>query len=168
MADKSRRSKKPEKAPEKPKVKLTEGSKKARLTAARLAAAQVMYQMWLNGEDAKSATRDYMQNRAGFEIDGDTLVPADGELLEKIVSGAEKHHKDIDAIITKNLDKKSSSVEPLLRAILTAGIYELLQHTEIDAGIIIADYLNVTHSFYDGGEGKLVNAVLDKVAKAVR
>jgi N utilization substance protein B len=39
---------------------------------------------------------------------------------------------------------------------------------DVDAPLIISDYLNVTHSFYDQGESKLVNAVLESVRVAVR
>ena len=154
--------------PETRKVKLTEGSKKARLTAARLAAVQVLYQMWMGEMDAKTAVKDFMDHRAGFEFDGDVFVPADADLLEKIVVGSDGRKAEILGIITINLEKKAELVEPLLRAILMAGIYELMAHSDINAGIIIADYLNVTNGFYDGGETKLVNAVLDKVGKAVR
>ena len=154
--------------PETRKVKLTEGSKKARLTAARLAAVQVLYQMWLGEMDAKTAVKDFMDHRAGFEFDGDVFVPADADLLGRIVTGADARKGEISGVITLNLEKKAELVEPLLRAILTAGIYELMAHGEIDAGIIIADYLNVTNGFYDGGETKLVNAILDKIAKVVR
>lgn len=154
--------------PETRKVKLTEGSKKARLTAARLAAVQVLYQMWLGEMDAKAAVKDFMDHRAGFEFDGDVFVPADADLLERIVVGADGRKAEIMGIITVNLEKKAELVEPLLLAILLSGIYELMAHAEIDAGIIIADYLNVTNGFYDGGESKLVNAVLDKIAKTVR
>lgn len=155
--------------PEKRKVKLTAGSKTARLTAARLAAVQVFYQMLLDDAvDAVTAVNDFMEHRAGFEFDGDVFVPADADLLGRIVKGAQGRRADIDRLITANLDRKVEHVEPLLRAILTAGIFELLAHADIDVGIIIADYLNVTNGFYDGGETKLVNAVLDKIAKSAR
>lgn len=155
--------------PEKRKVKLTAGSKIARLTAARLAAVQVFYQMLLDeAVDAATAVRDFMEHRAGFEFDGNVFIPADADLLGRIVKGAQERRADVDRLIATNLDRKVEHVEPLLRAILTAGIYELLAHADIDTGIIIADYLNVTDSFYDGGEVKLVNAVLDRIGKSVR
>jgi len=153
----------------KPSVKKTEGSAKARKSSARLAAVQVLYQMRLNNQDAKSTLRAYIERRSGFELDGDILVPADEELLTDIIMGLQKRWEDVDAIVAKTLaDGGKSGVELLLECILRAGTYELLAHGSIDTGIIINDYLNVTTSFYDGTEPKLVNAVLDKVAKAVR
>jgi transcription antitermination protein NusB len=155
--------------PEKPAVKKTEGSLKARKASARLAAVQVLYQAKLNNQDIKSVVREFISHRIGFEIDGDVLVPADAELLEKIAHGVQMRWADIDGILTKALaDGKKTGVETLMDCILRAGVYELLAHGQVDAGIIINDYLNVTAAFYDGTEPKLVNAILDKVAKAVR
>ncbi|HYD18845.1 MAG TPA: transcription antitermination factor NusB [Patescibacteria group bacterium] len=169
MVDKQKITKVPPKAPEKRAVKKNAGSAKAKKTAARLAAVQVLYQMRLNNQDAKSAVREYISHRSGFTLDGDTFVPPDEELLESIVLGLQQRWGDVDNIVSAALaDGKKGEVETLLEAILRAGAYELLAHGSIDTGIIIHDYLNVTNGFYDGQERKLVNGVLDKIAKSVR
>jgi N utilization substance protein B len=140
----------------------TQGSAKARKTAARLAAAQVLYQMRLNNQDAASALKD-------FPGSGPEFVTADKDLLSDIVRGAEKRWEDIDHVLSRALEAgKREKEELLLECILRAGICELLEQGKTDAGIIINDYLNVTTGFYGGSEPKLVNAVLDRVAKSVR
>ncbi len=155
--------------PEKRVVKGNAGSPKARKTAARLGAVQVLYQMRLNNQDAKSALREFLDTRVGFDLDGDKFVPADTQLLEEIVSGIAARWADVEVILAKALaDGKKSDPEALLDCILRAGIYELMAQGKTDTGIIINDYLNVTTGFYDGNEPKIVNAILDKVAKAVR
>jgi N utilization substance protein B len=155
--------------PEKRVVKPTAGSPKAQKTAARLAAVQVLYQMRLNNQDAKSAVAEFIDTRVGFDLDGDRFVPADAELLNDIVLGVAARGADIEPVLAKALaDGKKTDVELLLECVLRAGIYELIAHGTTDAGIIINDYLNVTTGFYDGNEPKIVNAILDKVAKAVR
>jgi len=170
MADKPKITKVPKKPPEKPAAKKSAGSPKAKKTAARLAAVQVLYQMRLNNQDAKSAVREYIAHRSGFNLDGDVYVPPDEELLQDIVLGLQKRWADVDAVVTAALSERKGGgdVETLLESILRAGAYELLAHGKIDAGIIIHDYLNVTTGFYAGPETKLVNAVLDKIAKTVR
>ena len=45
---------------------------------------------------------------------------------------------------------------------------ELHNHPAISAGVIINDYVDVAHSFFDSKEPGLVNAVLDKLAKTLR
>lgn len=145
------------------------GSPKAQKTAARLAAVQILYQMKMNNQDAPSALREFISSRIGFNLDGDVFVPADKEMLENIVLGVQERWMDIDAIVMQVLaDGKKDSVETLIDGILRCGVYELLAHGDIDTGIIIHDYLNVTAGFFDGSEPKLVNAILDKVAKTVR
>ena len=155
--------------PERPVTKEKAGSAKAKRTAARLSAVQVLYQMRLNNQDAKSALKDFADHRIGFILDGDAFVPPDREMLDEIVNGVVERWTDIDEIVTKALaEGKKGEVEALLQSILRAGVYELLAHGKTDTGIIINDYLNVTNGFYDGSEPKIVNAILDKVAKAVR
>jgi len=172
--NKAPEKKKPEKrglgaAPEKRVIKKTAGSPKAQRTAARLAAVQVLYQMRLNNQEAKSAVREFIDTRIGFDLDGDKFVPADVDLLTEIVMGVTKRWTDIEVILAKALaEGKKGEVETLLESILRAGIFELMEHGKTDTGIIINDYLNVTTGFYDGKEPKIVNAILDKVAKAVR
>ena len=156
-------------APEKAVVKKTEGSAKARRTAARLAAVQVLYQMRLNNQDARSAVREFIDHRIGFDLDGELFVPADQEMLEEIVMGVAERWADIEAMVGKALAAgKKGEVETLLESILRAGTYELMAHAKVDSAMIINDYLNVTTGFYDGAESKIVNAILDKIAKAVR
>lgn len=150
-------------------AKKPKGSAIARKSAARLAAVQVLYQMRANHQDAKEALHEFIADRIGKAIDDEMLVPADTDMLRDIVLGVEKRWTDIDGIIAKALEEGGrDKVEPLLECILRAGVFELLEHGSIDTGIIINDYLNVTTSFYDGAERKLVNAILDRVGKTVR
>ena len=83
--------------------------------------------------------------------------------------GTAQRWQDISQILEAALQQGGrEEVELILECILRAGIYELLAHGDTDVGIIIHDYMNVTTGFYDGKEPKLVNAILDKVAKKVR
>ena len=155
--------------PERPVLKGNEGSIKARKAAARLAAVQVLYQVHLNEQSADAALADFIKNRIGYKLDGDVFVPANKELLTKIVKGVEDRLEDIDNIVKNALAKgNKADVELLLNSILRAGVYELISDSSVDSGIIINDYMNVTTAFYEGSESKIVNAILDGVAKQVR
>lgn len=59
-------------------------------------------------------------------------------------------------------------LEPLLKSILLCGVCELLEHQDIDAPLIINDYLNVTHAFYEQQQVNFVNGVLGKVTSVLR
>jgi N utilization substance protein B len=154
---------------EKRELKGNKGSAKARRTAARLAAVQVLYQMGLNNQGAAEAVEEFISHRVGFNLDGDVFVPADADLLRDIVNGVQERWLDIEQVRAAALAEGGrTDVEAILEAILRAGIFELIGQPQTDAGIIISDYLSVTAGFYEGGETKLVNAILDNIAKKVR
>lgn len=155
--------------PEKRAVKDKVGSAIAKRTSARLAATQVIYQMRHNNQDAQSAVEEFIARRIGFELEGDTVVPADKDLLKEIVLGFAAREADVRTLVSAALAQGGKSeVEDLLEAILLAGVSEIISNSNTDVGIIINDYLNVTDSFYTGSETKIVNAVLDGIAKKVR
>lgn len=152
------------------------GSRIARLSAARLAAVQAVYQMKANEQSASDVISEFKAHRLGKPVDDQNMVLPDGILFTNIVSGMAVREADLLGVIDTSLavenERKSThsldSLDLLLQCILLCGAYELLAHHDVDAPIIISDYLAVTHAFYEGGEAKLVNAVLDSVKKALR
>ncbi len=154
----------------KPLIKLTEGSLKARRTAARLASVQVLYQISITEQTATTALSDFIDNRIGYELDGDLFVPADQPTLTSIVKGVEEYREDLQEIVTGALSSRKSGTPPeeLLMIILLCGCYEILHHNTVDIGVILNDYMNVTSAFYEGSEPKLINAILDGIAKKIR
>ncbi len=149
---------------------MSEGSQKAKALSARLMAVQAVYQMRYTKEPLKSVYQEFITHRKEPEVDGEKLVPPDGRLFKQILYGVEERYVELDSVLSANLKKDASDreVELLLEAILLCGAYELLVQTDIDAPIIINDYLNVGHAFYDKNEVALINGVLDSVAKAFR
>ena len=147
-----------------------QGSKKAQAAAARLVAVQAVYQMLTNEQSASSVISEYKLHRLGKEIAGEDMVTPDGVLFETVVIGVFDRMNALEDAVTAAFAKagKSKPAEPLLNAILLCGAFELLAHLDIDAPLIVSDYLNVTHAFYEPGESKLVNAILDTIKKAIR
>ncbi len=145
----------------------------ARNSAARLAAAQALYQMELVTTRPDTIIRDFLEKKMPNETgDNEIALPQDfeGPLFSAIVRNAISRKADIDGMLQTSLDAKwpFDRLEKLLRAILRAGTAELLEHGTIDTGIIINDYVNVAHGFFAGKEPALVNAVLDRIAKQLR
>lgn len=144
-------------------------SPKAKSLSARLLAVQALHQNMHNTQALRSVAREYLDHRTEMMVDGEKLVKPDGALFEKILSAVEDRHADIEGLISANIRKKEESqdFEPLLKAIFICGTAEILTQP-IDSAIIINDYLNVTHAFFEQREVGLVNAVLDAVATALR
>lgn len=146
------------------------GSQKARNTAARLVAVQCIYDMAITGNSANDVLADYRDHRYGQREEGVQFVPADLDLLAKIVRGVDSRRAELLEMVQGALEGRSGSTQPeaLLRAVLLCGAYEMLAHLDIDAPILISEYNNVADGFFGGPEPKLVNAVLDRLNKALR
>jgi N utilization substance protein B len=138
---------------------------------ARLAAVQALYQIALTGRDAADVIRDSRDHpRSLFLDERISSSDVDQESFGDIVNGVTQNAAALDELIAGAIDAKLSAgrLEILLRAILRAGVYELHHHGAISTGVIINDYVDVTHSFFNGKEPGLVNAMLDKLAKKLR
>ena len=145
-----------------------EGSAKARNSAARLLAVQAVYQMHKNEQNAEAVIREFLEHRAGMEVDGDVMVPPNEEHFINVVKGVEEHIEQLQDMVKQNRKEGAAQAEPLLKALFLCGTYELMVLQTIDFPVIISDYLHVAHAFYDENEAKLVNALLDSIRKTVR
>ena len=154
------------------KEKTKTSSKKAKSQAARLMAVQAIHQNMLNKKPVSKLIDEYLSKRVGMIVDGKEMVEPDGTLFKSIIEGVARRYSDLDVIIIANLKKGENDepkvVENLLKAILLAASFEILEHGHIDSPVIINDYLNVTHCFYSKGEVSLVNAVLDAISSSIR
>lgn len=148
--------------------KVHKPSAKARKTAARLLAVQAVYQASLNEQPLKDAAQEYLNHRTGMSIDGEEMVAPDKALFTKIMTGIADNKADLGHVVQANLKTDGQIAEPLIKAVLMCAAFELLACHDTDKGIIINDYLNVSHAFFDQKEVGLINGILDAVAGALR
>ncbi|MBX3597206.1 MAG: transcription antitermination factor NusB [Rhizobiaceae bacterium] len=138
--------------------------------AARLAAVQALYQMDVTGSGVLETTAEYESFRLGKEVDGALYREADAQWFRDILAGVVENQKTIDPFIRQSLteDWPLSRLDSTLRAILRAGTYELMRRTDVPVAVIVSEYVDIAKAFYEDDEPKLVNAVLDRVARRVR
>ena len=55
-----------------------------------------------------------------------------------------------------------------MRAVLRAGEYELKRRRDVPARVVIKEYVDVAAAFLASDEVGMVNAVLDRLARAAR
>ncbi|MFN3701701.1 MAG: transcription antitermination protein NusB [Alphaproteobacteria bacterium] len=152
-----------------PAEKKQKPSQSAQNRSARLLAVQTLYAVYHSGEPVREVAAEILARSESYELEGEKIIPPNKVLYQKIVTGVFERGADIEGIMTANIkNPKENDSEVLLKSILMCGIYELLAHHDIDVGIIINDYLDVAHGFYDSAQVKLVNGVLDSVAKILR
>lgn len=138
--------------------------------AARLAAVQALYQMDIGGTGVLEVVAEYETHRLGQELDGDTYLKADASWFRSIVAGVVRDQTVIDPLIRQALqdDWSLSRMDSTVRAILRAGAFELLERKDVPIAVIVTEYVEIAHAFFEDEEPKLVNAVLDRIAKQVR
>ncbi len=138
--------------------------------AARLAAVQALYQMDVTGSGLLETAAEYEAFRLGKEVDGELYRDADPQWFRAILSGVVENQKAVDPVIGQSLteDWPLSRLDSTLRAILRAGVYELMKRADVPVAVIVSEYVDIAKAFYENEEPGLVNAVLDRVARRVR
>jgi len=143
---------------------------RARRAGARLAAVQALYQMEQTGASANATIRQFMEDRLGIGADEEPIEEADPDLFKSIVNAVVDHQAQIDEAVRARLAEgwKLSRLDSTTRAILRAGAAELIAHQELSNAIIIKEYVDLAHDFFDGSEPKFVNGVMDKLSADLR
>ncbi|MDQ0319848.1 N utilization substance protein B [Pararhizobium capsulatum DSM 1112] len=138
--------------------------------AARLAAVQALYQMDVGGTGVLEIVAEYEAHRLGQEIDGDTYLKADASWFRSIVSGVVRDQRKLDPLIGTALqdDWALSRLDSTVRAILRAGTFELVERKDVPVAVIVTEYVEIARAFFEDEEPKLVNAILDRIARQIR
>ncbi|MBB4102748.1 transcription antitermination factor NusB [Allorhizobium borbori] len=138
--------------------------------AARLAAVQALYQMDIGGTGVLEVVAEYEAFRLGQEVDGETYLKADAAWFRSIVAGVVRDQTKIDPLIKSALqdDWALSRLDSTVRAILRAGTFEILERKDVPIPVIVTEYVEIARAFFEEDEPKLVNAVLDRIAKQMR
>lgn len=138
--------------------------------AARLAAVQALYQMDVVGSGVLETVAEYESIRLGKEIDGETYHAADASWFRGVVAGVVEKQKQIDPLIHSSLAKDwpLSRIDSILRAILRAGVFELSSRKDVPAKVVITEYVDIAKAFFEGDEPRMINGVLDRVARILR
>jgi N utilization substance protein B len=139
-------------------------------TAARIAAVQALYQMDLAGTDLNDVIAEFLRERFSGENRDEVLATADRVFFADILRAVLRRQREIDPMIDEQLATgwRLVRVDSILRAILRGGVAEILDRDDIPARVAINEYVNVAHVFFDEDEPRVVNGVLDKIARKVR
>ena len=144
-------------------------------TASRVAAVQALFQAEQADGNVEAVIDEFVRHRlgtlpgaGGFE-DGripDAQVP----LFARIVRVATREQESLDGILANALsaDWPLERLDPVLRSLLRAGAAELSMPDGPPARVVINEYLDVAHGFFDGDEPRMANGVLDRLARLLR
>jgi transcription antitermination protein NusB len=137
---------------------------------ARLAAVQALYQMDLAGTDLADVLEEFKTHRLGAHIDDDSTALADPDHFARVLRGVVAEQRQIDPMVDQQLAAgwRLVRIDSILRAILRAAAFELIGLSDIPARVVISEYINVARAFFEGEEPKVVNGVLDQLARKLR
>ncbi|MCZ2204211.1 transcription antitermination factor NusB [Bartonella sp. A05] len=137
--------------------------------AARLAAVQALYQMDIVGTGVTEIAAEYEAYRLGKNIDGDQYLAVDFQWFRAIIAGVVRDQKQLDPMLHQQLPEQwsLSRINSILRAVLRAGLWELINRKDVPVAVVVNEYVDIAKAFFESDEPKLVNAVLDKIAKEI-
>jgi N utilization substance protein B len=154
---------------------MTQPARSKARSAARLAAVQALYQQHMEGTALARLLDEFHQHRLGRTIDEDAFDEAeyaDAEVpfFDDIVRGVDARRDEIDALVATKLAAGWSltRLDKAMLQVLRAGTYELLARADIPVAVAISEYVDVAKAFFDDGQAKFVNGILDAVAKDAR
>ena len=123
-------------------------------------ALQGLYEWLISGAEA-AVVDAHVREQDGFD-------KSDVAHFEALLHGCINEASDIDAVLTRHVDRKTSLLSPIEHAVLMIGIYELKHCIDIPYKVAINEAVELAKSFGGTDGHKYVNGVLDKAAIDLR
>jgi N utilization substance protein B len=127
---------------------------------ARQAAVQALYQWQLTQQPPGEIESHFINDH---ELEG-----VDLEYFHRLVREVPLHLHELDDHLIPHLDRDIEEVDPVERAILRIGAFELEFHPEIPYKVVLNEAVELAKTFGAEHGHKYINAVLDKVAGHLR
>lgn len=129
-------------------------------TNARKTAVQALYQWQMTGQSLTDIEQQFAE--------GERLKDVQKSYFKELLHGIPEKLDEIDEAMKDFVDRPVDSIDPVERAILRLGVYELLFRPEMPYRVVLNEAINLAKGFGADGSHKYVNGVLDKVAQAKR
>ena len=123
-------------------------------------ALQGLYQWLITGDDV--ATIDaHMREQEDFD-------KADRSHFDALLNGCILEAVDLDAVLARHVDRKTTELSPIEHGVLMIGAYELKHCIDIPYKVAINEAVELAKSFGGTDGHKYVNGVLDRSAADLR
>jgi N utilization substance protein B len=144
-------------------------------TGSRVAAVQALFQAEQGPTSPETVIDEFIRYRLGAVEGSDgfedgRVHEVDVKLFARIVRTATTEQDRIDLLLSEALtnDWPIDRLDPVLRALIRAGAAELSMPDGPPAKVVINEYLDVAHSFFEGDERRMANGILDRMAHLLR
>ncbi len=129
-------------------------------TNARRVAVQALYQWQMTGQNLSEIERQFLEEQR--------LKDVQKSYFTELFYGIPKNLGAIDEALAEFVDRPVESVDPVERAILRIGAYELLLRLDMPYRVILNESINLAKDFGADGSHKYINGILDKIAQQKR
>ena len=127
---------------------------------ARKRAVQALY-VWHMTEDNLSDIDDQ------FVIEHD-MKNVDVDYFKELLHKVPSNLSTIDGYLEPMLDRPFAEIDPIEKAIMRIGIYELEYRVDVPYKVVINEAVQLAKTFGADQSHKYVNSILDKIAKKLR
>ena len=148
-----------EKKPARPTAQRRTPAKSQRRRSRELA-VQGLYEWLLSGTDA-AAIAAHLREHEGFD-------KCDSAHFDALLHGCIAEAADLDALLARHVDRKTTELSPVEHGVLLIGVYELKHCIDIPYKVAINEAVELAKSFGGTDGHKYVNGVLDKSAADLR
>jgi transcription antitermination protein NusB len=129
-------------------------------TLARRNAVQALYQWQLARTDLSEIQRQFEEEHGLGKADVDYF----NELLHTVPAKLD----EIDPALSEFCDRAIAEIDPVERAVLRIGCYELMFRPDVPYRVAVNEGVNLAKAFGAAHSHKYINGILDKVAHKVR
>ena len=127
---------------------------------ARKAAVQALYQWDLTNQAASEIEPRFRQINDVQNIDK--------RYLRAVLGAVPAHIERLHELLEPHLDRSLAALDPVERAILRLGAYELEFCPDVPTNVIINEMVELAKIFGADQSYRFVNGVIDRLAKQVR
>lgn len=129
-------------------------------TNARKTAMQALYQWQMTGQNLNEIERQF--------IEDDRFRDVHRSYFNELFRGVPQQLDVIDQALSEFVDRPVERIDPVERAILRIGVYELLNRLDVPYRVILNESINLAKSFGAQDSHKYINGILDKIAQQKR
>jgi len=139
-------------------------------TRSRVAAVQAIYQLEKSDSDLPTIVKEFVFHRVGKDEESAPYEEMDKSFFKDLVEEVADNRDDVDSIIAGNLAENWTleRMDQVSHALLRCGTTELLRMGETPAKVVINEYLEAAHTFFEREEISFINKTLDKISHLLR
>jgi len=127
---------------------------------ARRLAMQGLYEWQMSGNTVDKIIGQYVVDQQMRNVDE--------AYFRELMQGVAKDHEQLDEKISAYVDRAYEEIDPVEKAVLRIGAYELMQRPDIPYRVVINEAVELAKTFGAELSHKFINGVMDKLAMELR